>query len=163
MARPTVWRRTTFVQDTANYYGYSPGLFVDPGETVIRTLWSLQVWTVNGDQPTYPPGTSLLRAGIIFDKLADPANDTPVSQANSAWMDLTTMPWKTQLSVSTEVDWMTTADTGYTDRDSRAMRKNDDTVSYTVWVSWEMAPSALQMSGYVFFASGSCDMLIAEA
>lgn len=163
MARPTEWRRTTFVQDTANFFGHVPGIAVQPGETVIKTFWSLSVWTVNGNEPTYPPGSSLLRAGIIFDSFASPAGNTPVSQADALWMDLTTMPWHTDLEETTEVDWLTTANTGPSDREAAAMRKNDFAEPYTVYVSWELAPSSLQKSGFVFFASGSCDLLVALA
>lgn len=133
------------------------------GETVLRTFWSLTVWNVTGNSPTYPPGTSLLRAGILFDSFASPTFDTPVSQPNSPWMDLTTMPWRTDLEETSEVDWLSTANTGPGDRDSRVARKNDFAESYTVWVSWELAPSSLQASGFVFFASGSCDLLVALA
>lgn len=161
MARPTQWRRTTFVQDTLNYFGHVPSIAVEPGETVIRTFWSLSAWIVYGDTANYPAGTSLLRAGILFDTFVDPTFDTPVSQPDSEWMDLTSCPWHTQLAVSAEVDWLVTANTGYTDRDARAKRLNDTDVPYTVYVSWELATSSLQAVGFNFYVSGSCDMLVA--
>lgn len=161
MARPTEWRRSTFVQDSANYYGYAPGEAVEAGETVLRCFWSLSVWNVYGDQPTYPAGTSLLRAGIILDSLSSPAHNTPVSQANVDWMDLTTMPWNIELMEAVNADWLVRANTGPTDRDSRAMRKNTLTTTQTVWVSWELATSSLQVSGFDFYASGSVDILVA--
>lgn len=163
MARPTEWRRTTFVQDSLGYYGYSPGIAVQPGETVIRTLWSLQVWNVYGASTTYPPGTSLLRAGIIFDSFASPRHDTPVSQAFSDWMDLTTIPWNVELQEAVNADWLIRASTGQGDRDSRAMRKNDTAEPMTVWVSWEIATSAWQIADFGFYTCGSTDMLIALA
>lgn len=164
MARPLTWRRTLFADDQLGSWGVSNSAGIEPGETVVRTLWSLQLWVSYGDTNTYPAGSSLVRAGIIFDKELDSADNTPVSQPNEAWMDLTTMPWRSQLAISAGVDWMIQADTGRTDRDSRVMRKNVDPVNpYAVWLAWELLPAGNMATDFSFFASGTIDVLVAAA
>jgi hypothetical protein len=123
----------------------------------------MTAWTLWGDTPTYPPGSSLLRAGLLFDSVDSPSFDTPVSQPNADWADLVTLPWHPGLSVSTDANWILTADTGTTDRDSRVARANTFGEFYSMWISWELATSSLQVSGFGFYVSGTCDLLVALA
>jgi hypothetical protein len=164
MARATEWRRGTAVFDVGEqYYGWLNLGGIEPGETLIRTRWNLVLWTTYGDQATYPAGSSITKAGIIFQPVGTVDVDTPISQPESDWIDLRTMPWRVSLALSTEAAWHLAADAGTPDPDAKAMRKNDTEDTLSLYVSWETMLASDTVSGFFYRGAATADMLVALA
>jgi len=163
MARPLEWRRFTFSNTDFSFFGSTPGAVLEPGETEVRTRWFMQAWSVWGDLDNYPPATTLLRAGIIMQPAGIEFPDSPISQADSDWIDLVSMPWRSQIATSTGVDWLILADTGLPDRDAKAMRTNATETDQAIWLSWELLITTDLMEGFGFNVSGAMDCLVALA
>lgn len=147
---PRIWSRSHAGNvNNAGYYGAVEMIPLDPGATILRTLWSINLWGTWGSVNQYPPGSSLCRAGII---IADPGLPlalipTPISQADEEWMDLVTLIPVGQISTSTNVDWQYNWATPV-DRNAKAQRKNETISGQSLYVSWEFEVASDALSGF---------------
>jgi len=113
-----------------------------PGQTALRSWWNIGLFYLSADENVYPPGSSLLRAGVCFAEagLAPLATPTPITNANDAdWLAITTInPHIVQLSRATNVAWQ--INWGFPiDQSIKSMRKNDTEDNWAFYVAWEFA------------------------
>src|SRR3546814_19727369 len=101
-----------------------------PRSTRTYTLFPYTTLFRSTDVNVYPPGSSILRAGICYaeEGLTPLATPTPITNATAAdWLDITTLhPYSVQLSRATNVAWQ--LNWGFDINQSITyMRKNDTT------------------------------------
>lgn len=147
---PRSWNRSVSVnQNSFGYYGYVGGPILTPGDTVLRTFWSFNAWGLWGTLDTFPPGSSICRAGIVLSDVTNPSPPTPITNIGADWMDLTTVTPIGQIATSTNVDWSYQWTTGPSDRDSKVHREvAAGAGSYFVLLSWEFQVAPDAVSGF---------------
>jgi hypothetical protein len=160
---PKAWTRGVSINNNAfGYYGYVPMARLQPGDTLLRTLWSFNAWGLWGSLDIFPPGSSICRAGLIAWDILDPDVPTPITNASDDWIDLCTVTPIGNITTSTNVDWSYQWATGPGDRDSRVHRKNPGpTGTLNVYVSWEFQVASDAVSGFgVGGWNVACDLYI---
>ena len=137
-----VWFRSGATRPSTNgFYGGVQMIQLVPGQTALRTWWNIEVWGTWADVAAYPPGSSQLKAGVVYDDagLAENQMATPWSNPNSDWMALSSInPRIVQLSRATNVAWQ--IHWGFTqDQSVKSQRKNQETFDKALYLTWEFA------------------------
>lgn len=149
------WVRSVQTNENNNgFFGRSRQIDVNPGQTVLRAWWNIGLYYLTADVNQYPPGSSILRAGVAYlNKDTLPAlNLTPITDWASDWMAITTVnPSVVQLSRATNVAWQ--INWGFPiDLSIKSMRRNDTEDTYVLQTAWEMQlndeESGLTLSGW---------------
>lgn len=133
---------------TTGTYGGTQLITLTSGQTAMHSFWNINVWGTWGSVAQYPPGSSLMRAGLVVaaSGLAGDAN-TPISQPSADWMDITTICPVGQIATSTNVDWQYNWQLPV-DRDVVVQRKNSGTTSLGIYVAWEFVVASDAVSGF---------------
>lgn len=144
-----------WVRATANnpnndgFFGSVPLVTLLPDQTVLRAWWNIGLYYLDSDVNVYPPGNSILRAGVVFDDadLLPSGTPTPITNADADWLAITTLnPYGVQLSRATNVAWQ--LNWGFIDDQSiKSQRRNDTAENRTLYLSWEMGLSG-EISGF---------------
>lgn len=135
--------------NTFGYYGYVPLGTLAPGQTLLRTLWSLQLHKTYGDFDYFPPGSSICRAGILVTSTTEAGYpQTPISNESANWVDLVTLPPQVDLAVSTDTNWFLQWNTGNTDRNSVVHRLNSTAATQQLLLAWEFQVTTDSASGF---------------
>lgn len=144
------WTRATASNpNNSGFFGSVPLILVQPGQTVLRSWWNLGLYYLSSDENVYPPGNSILRAGVVYDvaDLAPLSTPTPISNADADWMAITTMnPTGVQLSRATNVAWQ--INWGFPiDLSIKSQRRNDTAGNMTMYLAYEFGLSG-EISGF---------------
>lgn len=137
-----VWSRSGATRPSNNgFYGGIQLVTVDPGQTVLRSWWNIEIWGTWADVAAYPPGSSLLKAGLVYDDdaLTEAQMSTPWTNDTADWMALSVItPRVVQLSRATNVAWQ--INWGFPqDQSAKSMRRNDEAFNKGVYLTWEFA------------------------
>jgi len=110
---------------------------------VRRSWWNLGLYYLSSDENVYPPGNSILRAGVVYAEagLEPLETPTPISNAGDDWMAITTMnPTGVQLSRATNVAWQ--INWGFPiDLSIKSQRRNDTENDMTMYLAYEFGLS----------------------
>ena len=134
------WVRGVVTNDNNfGYYGRARMILALPGQTVLKAWWNIGLYYLAADVDVYPPGSSILRAGVawINGETMPPVNVTPISDDTADWMTITTInPTVVQLSRAVNVAWQ--INWGFpVDLPIKSMRRNDTEDVYELQVGWE--------------------------
>jgi len=149
------WVRATATNvNNSGFFGSVPITLVQPTQTVLRAWWNIGLFYLEADVDQYPPGSSILRAGLCYDVAGHTPLETPtpISNADADWLAITTInPYWPQISRATNVAWQ--INWGFlTDMSIKSQRRNDTEDDYTLYLAWEMAledeVSGFTMSGW---------------
>lgn len=136
------WVRAVATNPNNNgFFGSVPLIGVSPGQTVLRMWWNVGFQYLVDSVTQFPPGSSILRAGIVYAEagLTPLETPTPISNADADWLAITTLnPLNVELDRVTNVGWH--IDWGFPeDRSVKSQRRNDLETAQTMYVAWEMA------------------------
>jgi hypothetical protein len=136
------WVRATATNpNNDGFFGSVPLISVGDGQTVLRSWWNAGWFHVLDPSADYPPGSSILRAGVVYDVagLSSGATPTPISNADADWLAITTVnPSISILARATTNAWVT--HWGFPiDLSIKSQRKNETGVSRTLYLAWEMS------------------------
>jgi len=127
--------------NNSGFFGSVPLISVGVGQTVLRAWWNLGLYHVLDDVMEYPPGASILRAGVVYAEadLEPLETPTPISNADADWLAITTMnPLQAILARATTNAWVTLW--GFpVDLSIKSQRKNETEASRTLYLAWEMS------------------------
>ena len=134
------WTRATASNpNNSGFFGSVPLILVQPGQTVLRSWWNVGLYYLSTDENVYPPGNSILRAGVVYDvaDLEPLSTPTPISNADADWMAITTMnATGVQLSRATNVAWQ--INWGFPiDLSIKSQRRNDTMANRTMYLAYE--------------------------
>lgn len=136
-------RATASNPNNSGFFGSVPLILVQPGQTVLRSWWNLGLYYLSSDENVYPPGNSILRAGVVYaaEGLEPLETPTPISNAGDDWMAITTMnPTGVQLSRATNVAWQ--INWGFpVDASIKSQRRNDTENDMTMYLAYEFGLS----------------------
>lgn len=115
------------------------------GETALRTYWDAELWATYGETNQYPPGSSLIRVGLIMLPPGTQEADipSPLSQGGEDWMDVKTVHPQVQLAQSVSTAWQLNWSTGEQDVKSMRRARELDLAAFVVW-EMEVGPGAVQ-------------------
>jgi hypothetical protein len=123
------------------FFGSVPLISVGVDQTVLRAWWNLGLYHVLEEATEYPPGASILRAGVVYAEadLEPLETPTPISNADADWLAITTInPSIAVLARATTNAWMTLW--GFPiDLSIKSQRRNDTEASRTLYLAWEMS------------------------
>jgi hypothetical protein len=136
------WVRATATNpNNSGFFGSVPLILVQPGQTVLRSWWNLGLYYLDSDVDQYPPGNSILRAGVVYaeEGLMPLATPTPISNADADWLAITSVnPYGVQLSRAVNVAWQ--LNWGFPiDLSIKSQRRNDTEDDMTLYLAWEMS------------------------
>jgi len=136
------WVRATATNpNNDGFFGSVPLILVQPDQTVLRAWWNLGLYHVLDPSSEYPPGSSILRAGVVYaDADLEPLETpTPISNADADWLAITTMnPSQAILARATTNAWVTLW--GFPiDLSIKSQRKNQTEGNKTLYLCWEMS------------------------
>jgi hypothetical protein len=156
-----VWTRASHAAAATNPYWGGAGLVpLLPAQTVLRSWVNISVWGIWAPQPNYPPGDSILRAGLIVDDAVASSDATPISQENEPWMWIGTLhPSHVQLSRATDVNWFIQWALP-ADQSVKAQRKHSGPNNQVLRVAWEFELSRAVANFSVQGWNASLDCLI---
>jgi hypothetical protein len=127
--------------NNSGFFGSVPLISVGVGQTVLRAWWNLGLYHVLDPASEYPPGASILRAGVVYAEadLEPLETPTPISNADADWLAITTMnPFQGILARATTNAWVTLW--GFPiDLSIKSQRKNETEASRTLYLAWEMS------------------------
>lgn len=127
--------------NNSGFFGSVPLIGVSPGQTVLRSWWNIELFYLAAGVDQYPPGASILRAGVVYAEagLAPLDTPTPITNADADWLYVTTInPRIVQLSRATNVAWQ--INWGFTEDISlKSQRRNDTAGDMVLYSCWEMA------------------------
>jgi len=101
-----------WVRSTANnvnndgFFGSAELISVNPGQTLLRAWWNIGLFYLEAAVDQYPPGSSILRAGVVYDLagITPLSRPTPITNADADWLAITTVnPSGVQLSRAVNV------------------------------------------------------------
>lgn len=142
-------RGVTANPNTFGYYGFVNMATLMPGQSVLHHFWSFTCWGVWGSLDSFPIGSAICRAGIVFADLPMASPPTPITNADADWIDLCTVVPVGQIATSTNVDWSYIWSTQPSDRESTVHRKNEILVgTKAVYLAWEFSLPGDQVSGF---------------
>lgn len=122
------------------FFGSVPLIAVGVDQTVLRSWWNVGFFHVLDPSADYPPGSSILRAGVVYDAggLTPATTPTPITNADADWLAITTLnPSQVVLARATTNAWVTVW--GFPiDLSIKSQRRNDTASSRTLYVAWEM-------------------------
>lgn len=123
------------------FFGSVPLISVQPDQTVLRCWWNVGFFHVLDPSADYPPGSSILRAGVVYDvaNLLPSGTPTPITNADADWLAITTLnPSQVVLARATTNAWVTVW--GFPiDLSIKSQRRNDTASNRTLYVAWEMS------------------------
>jgi len=132
-------RSTSSNANNSGYYGSTERILVHPDQTALRSWWNIGLYYLEAGIDQYPPGSSILRAGLLYDVSGlDPsATPTPISQADADWLAITTInPSVVQLSRAVNVAWQ--INWGFPiDISVKSQRKNQTAEDHSLYICWE--------------------------
>jgi len=136
------WVRATATNpNNSGFFGSVPLILVQPGQTVLRSWWNLGLYHTLSEAEEYPPGASILRAGVVYAEAGLEALETPtpITNADADWLAITTMnPLQFVLSQATVNAWVTIW--GFPiDLSIKSQRRNDTEDDQTLYLAWEMS------------------------
>lgn len=147
------WLRAVRLNENNNgFYGYVQPMGVHAGQTVLRAYWNIMIWGLwAGEDLPFPPGTCLLRAGLLWaeDGLISGGGDvpTPVTNPEASWMDIETVAPRVNLQVSQAANWYIQW-AFPKDESVKAMRRAPDNEDMGLYVCWEFALAPDRLSGF---------------
>lgn len=159
----TSWRRQTNTNvNNGGFFGSAENIQLAPGETALRSFWNIGLVMTLTNPGQYPPGSSILRVGLLWDEgdLEPLATPTPISQGDDAdWMDIETLaPYSVVLASSVDNIWQINW-AFPKDEDVKSMRKNgNETGQMGLYVCWEFALDD-EVSGFTipwWYSSTDC-------
>lgn len=136
------WVRATATDpNNDGFFGSVPLIGVSPGQTVLRAWWNIGLHHLVDDVATYPPGSSILRAGVVYDVagLTPAQTPTPISNADADWLAITTLnPTTAVLARATTNAWLTLW--GFPiDLSIKSQRRNDTVGNRALYMAWEFS------------------------
>jgi hypothetical protein len=136
------WVRATATNpNNDGFFGSVPLISVGVDQTVLRAWWNVGFFHVLDPSADYPPGSSILRAGVVYDEadLEPLETPTPISNADADWLAITTLnPSISILARATTNAWVT--HWGFPiDLSIKSQRKNQTEAARTLYVAWEMS------------------------
>lgn len=142
-------RATASNPNNSGFFGSVPLIGVQPGQTVLRSWWNVGLYYLSADENVYPPGNSILRAGVVYadEGLTPLETPTPITNADDDWMAITTInPTVVQLSRATNVAWQ--INWGFPiDLSIKSQRRNDTEGNKTMYLAYEFGLSG-QIAGF---------------
>lgn len=142
--------------------GAVPLITLQPDQTVLRSWWNISLKFLVADVNAYPPGESLLRAGVVLaaEGLSLAMTPFPVTNADADWLAITSVnPHIVQLSRATNVAWQ--INWGFPiDLSIKSQRRNDTEENLTLYMSWEFALSGDAAEFVIDGWAGSLDSYI---
>src|SRR3990172_1309018 len=112
------WVRATATDpNNDGFFGSVPLISVGVDQTVLRAWWNIGLYHVIDPSSTYPPGASILRAGVVYDEADLLPSGTPTPTSN-AWVTL----WGFPIDLSI-----------------KSQRKNETAEARTLYLAWEMS------------------------
>ena len=126
-------------ENNFDYFGRVRMLLVLPEQTCLKAWWNIGMYYLAADVDAYPPGSSILRAGVawINAETMPPVNVTPISDDTADWMTITTInPEIVQLSRAVNVAWQINWSL-HTDLPIKSMRKNSTDDVFALQLAWE--------------------------
>jgi hypothetical protein len=136
------WARgVSLAPNDQGFFGSTQIVIMPPGSTALRTWWNFSCFYLNEGVNTFPPGSSILRVGLLYaDNGLDVLNTpTPISDPGAEWMGLTTLnPHVVQFERGTTAAWNIHWGTP-TDFSAKSQRRNSGTTNKGLYVSWEFA------------------------
>jgi hypothetical protein len=139
------WARSTVTNPNSfGFYGSYELTSLHPGQTLLRSWWNIGMFDTTSGTGSWPPGSSILRAGVV---LAAPGLNpettvpTPITNADADWLAITTVNASLlQLAVAVDVSWQT--NWGFPiDLSIKSQRKNATAENQSLYVAWEFALS----------------------
>lgn len=127
--------------NNSGFFGSVPLIGVSVGQTVLRSWWNVGFQYLVDSVTQFPPGASLLRAGVVYADagLAPLDTPTPITNADADWLYVTTLnPATVQLDRVTNVGWQITWGFPH-DISLKSQRLNQTAVAKNLYVAWEMA------------------------
>lgn len=136
------WVRATATNpNNDGFFGSVPLITVQPDQTVLRAWWYVGFHHLVDDVAEYPPGSSILRAGVVYDEadLLPSGTPTPISNADADWLAITSLnPSTAVLARATTNAWLTIW--GFPiDLSIKSQRLNSTAENRTLYVAWEMS------------------------
>jgi len=132
-------RATASNPNNSGFFGSVPLILVQPGQTVLRAWWNVGLYHTLTEATQYPPGSSILRAGVVYDEagLEPLETPTPISNADADWMAITTMnPNVAGLSQADVNAWYT--HWGFpVDLSIKSQRKNQTEDDHALYLAYE--------------------------
>lgn len=120
------------------FYGASQPIGVNVNQTVLKSYWNIGIYGTWGDVAGYPPGSSILRAGLLMAENELPLQDTPtpISNPEADWLDIETINPYVVYGVSNANNWNVRWGFRF-DQQVKAMRRNRGPELQGLYVSWE--------------------------
>lgn len=136
------WVRSTATNpNNDGFFGSVPLIGLSPTQTLLRGWWNVSMYYLDADVDQYPPGSSLLRAGIVYaeEGLEPLETPTPISNPDADWIAITSInPYGVQLSRAVNVAWQ--INWGFPiDLSIKSQRRNDTEDNMVLYAAWEMA------------------------
>jgi len=137
------WTRATLTNpNNSGFFGSVPTTGITPGQTALRSWWNIGLFYLDADVDVYPPGSSILRAGLCYaeEGLTPLETPPPITNANDAdWLAITTMnPHVAILARETTNAWVTLW--GFPiDLSIKSQRLNQTAENKTLYLAWEMS------------------------
>lgn len=156
------WDRHVATQGTANNFGGFELTSLLPGQTLTRSLW---MWHSTGSGSSvsgFPPGSAIVKVGLIIDVpgIPEASMPTPIAQEVEDWIDIVTLGWHGNIATSTNVDWLWFATIGPPEKQARAQRKNNTGSLQSLYLTWESAFGVDTDPAFTFLGTASCDSLV---
>lgn len=147
---------------TADTFGCVPMAAVVAGQTVTRCLWAASFSGSASSVAGWPPGSAILRVGLILDVpgLTKATCPTPIAQSTADWMDIVTCRWQGGIAESTNVDWLWYTGVGNPDKEAKAQRKNSTANPLQLYVAWESLFASDTAVGFTFTGTAACDAFL---
>ena len=127
--------------NNSGFFGSVPLIGVSPGQTVLRSWWNVGFQYLVDSIEIFPPGSSLLRAGVVYAEagLAPLETPTPITNADADWLYVATLnPLQVELDRVTNVGWNILWGFPH-DISLKSQRRNDTATNMNLYVAWEMA------------------------
>lgn len=163
----TTWLRAVRLNENNNgFYGYVQPMGIYPGQTVYRAYWNIMLWGLYaGEDIPFPPGTCLLRAGLLWapaDLIGNGDVPTPVTNPEASWMDIETIAPRVNLQVSQAANWYIQWSFPK-DESVKAQRRNDGPGDMGLYVCWEFELAPDRIPGFeVLGYNCSVDALLTD-
>lgn len=158
----TEWRRGQFfVENDDQQWNTKQLVTVAPGESVLRVRWGIQLINV-AVQAGWPAGNIVTKAGVLYaaSGIAVDTADTPISQPDGDWLDMSFVPWDGQISRATNVAWMMFGTVRQREARERRDNPSDALTSDGIYLCWEWADGSPTGVNPFFEKTGTVDALI---
>lgn len=163
MARPGGWSRAVGYSTAYGYSGQISCSVVGLGQTVDRTFWTWNASFTLAETGAFPPGGSVVRAGLILLPVTTTVFPSPVTDLDADWMDIMTMPWRGEIATSVDIDYLGFAGFGAPDKQARAKRKQTGPDISALYVCWDSLFAQDVGDAYAFVATATTDAWVLDA